>query len=68
MQADDVEIMMTIHPRAQQHAISRWPVTRETRQVYYGPRIVKFISAKRKKLFGQQKQIRKMHKSCIIND
>ena len=38
-----------------------------TRQVYYGPRVVKFISEK-KKLFGQQKQIRKMHKLCIIND
>ena len=24
--------------------------------------------SKKKKLFGQQKQIRKMHKSCIIND
>ena len=24
--------------------------------------------SKKKKLFGQQKKIRKMHKSCIIND
>ena len=43
-----------------------------TRRVYNGPRVVKFISAKRKmfwsKMIFEQKQIRKMHKSCIIND
>ena len=43
-----------------------------TKQVYNGPRVVKFISAKRKSLLVknnfEQKQIRKMHKSCIIND
>ena len=44
----------------------------ETRKVYNGPRVVKFISAKIKKIWSKMifelKQIRKMYKSYIIND
>ena len=49
------------------------PVLIQTRQVYNGPQVVKFISVERKTIFGQkmifeQKQMRKMNKSYIIND
>ena len=44
----------------------------KTRQVYNGPRAVKFISAKRQnfwsKMIFEQKQVKKMHISCIIID
>ena len=47
-------------------------ITLRTRQVYNGPRVVKFISAKRKffwsKMIFEHKRIRKIHKSCVIND
>ena len=58
--------------------VHQWWYSREyfkqsqTRQVYNGPRVVKFISAKGEKFWSkmifEQKQTRKMHKSCIIND